>query len=258
MKSRSVRRQLLRTLCRILRHDSHALGLSLQPHGFLAVDEVLEAINRVGRKAPISRQQLIALLVGHDDRFELRGDQVRARYGHSRACFHLEASDAPPPTLFHGTYLAALDLIRRFGLQPMSRSYLHLTTDLDYAWRIALKGTRVPAIVQVDTAAASRAGIVFHRANRHVWLCGPLPPPFLTTAVREPALPADIDQRLAALAADGQGGGIPVLLRDQRPFYHVCPRCNAKWFGREARMRCPRCGGRCASSERRMPPWLLR
>jgi hypothetical protein len=43
---------------------------------------------------------------------------------------------------------------------------------------------------------------------------------------------------------------------DEVPWYHVCDRCNAKWFDPLQSAHCPRCGARCRSRERINPPWL--
>lgn len=40
------------------------------------------------------------------------------------------------------------------------------------------------------------------------------------------------------------------------PWYHVCERCNAKWFAIARRATCPRCERRSRSTERLVPPWL--
>jgi len=39
------------------------------------------------------------------------------------------------------------------------------------------------------------------------------------------------------------------------PWYHVCSRCNAKWFAEIAKARCPRCRQRCTATEQIKPPW---
>lgn len=40
------------------------------------------------------------------------------------------------------------------------------------------------------------------------------------------------------------------------PFYFLCHCCEAKWFAAATRSRCPRCGARCRSDIRALPPWL--
>jgi hypothetical protein len=41
----------------------------------------------------------------------------------------------------------------------------------------------------------------------------------------------------------------------QTPYYFVCTRCDAKWFGNRPLARCPRCRRRCRSEEQIVPPW---
>ena len=38
-------------------------------------------------------------------------------------------------------------------------------------------------------------------------------------------------------------------------FYHLCLRCDAKFFTPEAERNCPRCGNWSVSTEWRLPPW---
>lgn len=40
------------------------------------------------------------------------------------------------------------------------------------------------------------------------------------------------------------------------PWYHVCDRCDAKWFAGQQRMACPRCRRRSCAIDRLVPPWL--
>ena len=40
------------------------------------------------------------------------------------------------------------------------------------------------------------------------------------------------------------------------PWYHICDRCDAKWFASQQRMACPRCRRRSCAIERLVPPWL--
>ena len=43
----------------------------------------------------------------------------------------------------------------------------------------------------------------------------------------------------------------------ERPFYHVCERCNAKFFSRKCFETCPRCSSVSRSRERLLPPWCV-
>lgn len=256
MASRSARRRLLRSLCRLLRHDGDLFNLSLRADGFIDLDDLLAALNREKLfNGHLSRKQLVDYLSTDHDRFEVRRDAVRARYGHSHADLHLQASIEPPNTLYHGTSQAALRLITQAGLQPMGRRYLHLTSDYDYAWRVASRNGRPAAILAVDTDAAVKSGIAFHRASRHVWLSGPLPSEFLSPVDVRDRLPQDVDGRLAQLADLRTGSNELPTLSDGLRSYHVCTSCTAKWFAPSSRCLCPRCGRLSSSRERIVPPW---
>lgn len=42
------------------------------------------------------------------------------------------------------------------------------------------------------------------------------------------------------------------------PWYHLCRRCEAKWFAPRRKMRCPRCGRMSKSPIPMRPPWQCR
>jgi hypothetical protein len=54
-------------------------------------------------------------------------------------------------------------------------------------------------------------------------------------------------------AADHERRGQAVA---KSSFYHLCVRCDAKWFTEAALCRCPRCGKRCRSEVQLQPPWV--
>jgi putative RNA 2'-phosphotransferase len=92
---------------------------------------------------------------------------MRALYGHSLHLVEAGVQRPPPPRLFHGTSSQALNVIRHVGLIPVNRRYLHLTSDIEYASRVASRFNS-PVVLIVLSAAAADTGIVFHQANSQV------------------------------------------------------------------------------------------
>jgi putative RNA 2'-phosphotransferase len=175
-----------RTLLYALRHAPAEFGLALDAAGWVAVDELLLAV-RVNRPvcARLTAVQLAALLAHDPGRFELCDGRVRARYGHSTPRTSLGAPAAPPDVLFHGLPLATLAAVMRDGLRPMGRTHVHLTSDAEYAGRVAAcrgEGTVLPVLAR----QAHTNGVRFHPAGPHVWLADPVPPRFLQPSAVRP------------------------------------------------------------------------
>ena len=87
------------------------------------------------------------------------------------AIYKLNRTPATPPAeLFHGTAPETVAKIRRGGLLPMRRQYVHLSVDRDTAHAVGRRKSRHPVILRIDAAAAASAGVPFYAGNDKVWL----------------------------------------------------------------------------------------
>ena len=95
---------------------------------------------------------------------------------------------APPDVLLHGTSADALATVLATGLRPMSRAFVHLTSDPDYAAQVVTaKGGGV--VLRVRAREAATDGIEFYKANPHVWLAREVPSRFLRMDADAPVSP---------------------------------------------------------------------
>jgi putative RNA 2'-phosphotransferase len=166
-------------LSRHLRHQPEAIGLTLEPGGWVAVDALLAAMQRNG--VTISRADL-AEIVAHNDKqrfaFDETGQRIRASQGHS-VPIDLQLAPMPPPdVLYHGTGKAAIGAILREGLRKMRRNHVHLSSEIATAIKV---GSRhgAPAVLLVDAAAMARDGYQFYLSDNGVWLTESVPPQYL-------------------------------------------------------------------------------
>lgn len=164
----------------VLRHEPQAIGLSLDSEGWGSVDDLIRGAIQQGRA--LSRE-LIEQVVSTSDkkRFELSADgqRIRAVQGHSARSVAREFEPKQPPdTLFHGTASRFLDSIRREGLKPGSRHYVHLSTDESTARAVGQRYGS-PVVLLVDAGRMHAQGLVFHQAENGVWLTASVPVPFL-------------------------------------------------------------------------------
>lgn len=68
----------------------------------------------------------------------------------------------------------------REGLLPMSRQFVHLSTDVEMAWAVGSRHASRPVVLHIDATAAHAAGIPFYKGNDKVWLADEVPPRFVT------------------------------------------------------------------------------
>ncbi|QIK73981.1 RNA 2'-phosphotransferase [Propioniciclava coleopterorum] len=165
-----------------LRHEPWRYELELDEHGWVPLDQLLDALREQGGEwAQVGRADVEAMLASAaKQRHELSGDRIRARYGHSTPNAVVLEAGEPPARLFHGTSHAAWLRIQAEGLRPMRRQYVHLSTDAEMATEVGRRRDPEPLLLTVDAAAAVAAGHTFHRGNDRVWLTASLPASFLT------------------------------------------------------------------------------
>jgi putative RNA 2'-phosphotransferase len=173
--------QISKFLSYVLRHEPEAIGLEVDRAGWAAVDELVECAQGDGRQ--LDRETIERVVAESDkERFELSedGSRIRANYGHSiEVDLGLEA-EAPPEWLCHGTARKSLDSIRRQGLRPQGRQWVHLNEDDPDGRRQAREvGARhgEPVLVRVETAAVDRA---FYRSTDDIWLVAAVPSEAIT------------------------------------------------------------------------------
>jgi putative RNA 2'-phosphotransferase len=173
----SLDERLSRFLAYVLRHHPEEAGLALDERGSADLNQVLDAVRARPGLAGVTRERLLALLAGPAaQRFEVTGDRVRARYGHSLAqTIRYDAAD-PPADLFHGTDRVSAERILAEGLKPGARQYVHLSVDTPAAREVGRRHSDDPAVLRIDTGRARQAGVSFYRAGAAVWLADAIPP----------------------------------------------------------------------------------
>ncbi|HHS96904.1 MAG TPA: RNA 2'-phosphotransferase [Chloroflexi bacterium] len=175
--------KLSKFLALILRHQPERFGLALDEEGWVPLSEVMEVLRGLPNFRWATRADVMEIVEkGSGDgkrRFEVEGDRIRARYGHSIARRIRYTPCTPPARLYHGTSPEALPSIRREGLKPMGRQYVHLSPDPETAVQVGKRHAPHPVVLTVRAAEAHTAGVQFYRAEESVYLSQPIPPDFL-------------------------------------------------------------------------------
>lgn len=138
-------------------------------------------MNRMHHFRPALSREDIQFVIDHSDkkRFEMTDTRIRALYGHSVPLIIRKEEAVPPAVLYHGTAHRFLKSIMQEGLLPMSRQYVHLSSDRETAMQVGRRHDSRPVLLAVDAAAARAAGIHFYIGNEKVWLSDPVPAEFL-------------------------------------------------------------------------------
>ena len=134
--------ELSRVLSHALRHDPGRYGLELDPEGWVGLGEVVAALrSRPGWESVGVADIEEPLAAASKQRHEIRDGRIRAIYGHSLPERIERTPTTPPDLLYHGTSPDNLERVMREGLLPMSRKFVHLSTDAGMAWAVG-RGTR--------------------------------------------------------------------------------------------------------------------
>lgn len=166
-------------LSRHLRHAPAELGLTLEPGGWVSVDDLLAAAAEAG--FPIDREELTAVVADSDKQrfaFDEAGDMIRANQGHSVAVDLQLSPSTPPPVLFHGTPAKHQAVILERGLHRMRRHHVHLSPDVDTAMRVGRR-RGLPVVFSVRASIMIDDGFLFYLSANGVWLVDHVPPSYL-------------------------------------------------------------------------------
>jgi putative RNA 2'-phosphotransferase len=163
----------------ILRHKPEEIGLTLDPNGWAAIDELIALASTRGTQ--LSRDQIETIVAESDkQRFAISSDgtKIRANQGHSVGIALGLAPQTPPEQLFHGTATRFLDSIRESGLHSASRQHVHLSSDRETAEKVGSRHGK-PVTLLVESGRMARDGHLFYLSENGVWLTDSVPAKYL-------------------------------------------------------------------------------
>ncbi len=163
----------------VLRHEPERAKLTLEPGGWVLIDDLLSGASGAG--FTFTRDELIAVVKACDkQRFAIdeTDTKIRANQGHSTEVdLQLEPSE-PPAELFHGTAERNLAAVLRDGLVKMARHHVHLSPDTTTATKVGARHGK-PVILVIDAARMRADGHLFYCSANGVWLVECVPPQYL-------------------------------------------------------------------------------
>lgn len=180
--------RLKRTMSHALRHNPRQYYLEMDRYGWVDIDHFALALRYEHSDLASATSDDLRRIADQSDiaRFEVAGNRIRARYGHSISDLDSLTPEEPPHFLFHGTADVCVEDILQNGLLPMGRTFVHLTLDWRYANSVALAKSSHAIVLVVQALEAHLAGVAFRKAGEHVWLADPTPPQFVRQPQKSP------------------------------------------------------------------------
>ncbi len=175
--------KLGRFISGVLRHFPDKFGLEMDKNGWV---DFAKLVKIVGRKYRWANRWVVKALIYSDKkgRYELNGDKIRARYGHS---VDVELSDMPEAEedlLYYGTSEEESIRLLELGIKPVKQSYVHLSTTIEKSEEVARLRTDEPIILEIDARRAREDGIRLIKVNENIVLAKEIPPQYILREIR--------------------------------------------------------------------------
>lgn len=162
----------------ILRHKPETIGITLDAHGWVKVDELIKGVSE---QYPLTMELLEEIVrTDNKQRYSFNEDKtlIRANQGHSvQVDVELEKLN-PPEILWHGTGQKYTESIDKQGLIAKSRLYVHLSADYETAVNVG-KRHGTPVVYKVNAKEMANTGGEFYCSKNGVWLTKSVPVKYL-------------------------------------------------------------------------------
>ncbi len=163
-----------------LRHNPQEYGLVLDDNGWVCIEDLLIALRKKKKWSKVNDADLVKMSeVSNKKRHEIVGDKIRALYGHSTDKTIKKEKIEPPEYLYHGTARRFLESIKKNGLTPMQRQYVHLSEDEETAYEVGKRRDDKPVMLKVKARLAWAEGISFYMGNENIWLSDTIPSQYI-------------------------------------------------------------------------------
>ncbi|SYX82761.1 RNA 2'-phosphotransferase [Paenibacillus alvei] len=164
-----------------LRHAPWEYELEMDEEGWVGVEQLSHALHFSHPERSLLETDFVRMIELSDKkRFEVLDGRIRAMYGHSIPHKIKKSAAHPPDLLYHGTSRRIVDQIRREGLRPMARQYVHLSADQETAMVVGRRKDNSPVMLVIDAARAAHEGTLFYHGNHTIWLADSIAPQYIS------------------------------------------------------------------------------
>lgn len=160
-----------------LRHFPDDLGLAMNQHGWVDVDVLCDAMKT--RYKWSNKEKLFSIIESDEKgRYEVKGNKIRARYGHS-VDVDLDFPDNTLPELYYGASREEVDILLEKGIKPIRQRYVHLSTTVEKANEVASIHTEDPVLLAINAEEAQKDGVRLLSATENIVLSEEIPAQYL-------------------------------------------------------------------------------
>ncbi len=157
--------------------------------------EVKTIVSVLKQEFPEVNLDVIRQIVAEDEKgrysFDKSGQRIRANQGHSIPGVMIEMeSPEPPEYLYHGTAYRFLDTIMNEGLKPMTRQYVHISSDYSTALKVGSRHGK-PVVLKICAKDFVGDGNELYLSPNGVWQAKAVPPQYFSVCYNESTLTDD-------------------------------------------------------------------
>lgn len=174
--------KLGRMMAAILRHGKFSLDMTEQ--GYVKIQSIVDTIKEHNGRVKWLRPHHIDALALTDPkgRYQIRGQSVRATYGHTiELDLNLPTVNIPAYLYYPASEEEAEEILED-GLLPVDRAMVHLSATFEDALRAGEVRLEDPVILAVDSQKCSEAGYPIGKAAKTVYLCKKVPADCITVS----------------------------------------------------------------------------
>jgi putative RNA 2'-phosphotransferase len=172
--------QLSKFLSLVLRHKPELIHLNMDSNGWVDISELINNANKYSHMH--LNNEIIKDIVKNNDKqrfiIDNENNKIRANQGHSIKIDLKLDPQIPPDELYHGTATRFLELIKKDGIKPMSRQYVHLSMTVEIAKTVG-KRHGEPMILIINTKAMYENGYKFYLSENKIWLVEYIPKEYI-------------------------------------------------------------------------------
>jgi putative RNA 2'-phosphotransferase len=181
-----------RLMTGILRHFPEKYSLQMDRQGWVSLPELVQAINRQHRGYHWLRPHHLIAIAQSDakGRYEVRGERIRATYGHTLEVELDLPTENIPDELYYPVTAEESAIVLEVGLRPSDRRKVHLSRTAGDARAAGSVRTPEPVILGVDARQARQDGLVIMQAGKTVFLVDQIPAKYLRRYEESEAPPA--------------------------------------------------------------------
>ena len=181
------RNSLARKLALVLRHAPEKFDLEMDINGWIDIKDIIRQFKKGNKRFHWLRPHHFTAIADTDPkgRYEVRGNTIRATYGHTVEIELDLPTDNIPDALYFPCDPEQAENLLEVGISPSGRAHVHLSATIRNAAEAGHVHFKLPTILEVDTAQMHAAGETIWHAGVTVYLTENVPAQYLSVVDNE-------------------------------------------------------------------------